>query len=61
MYVARNTKITEKNKFAISMQYLEKEVSDEVDILHADKHESFLKIDSMIFEGDGQSSSKFPK
>ena len=43
------------------MQYLEKEVSDEVDILHADKHESFLKIDSMIFEGDGQSSSKFPK
>ena len=59
--MARNTKITEKNKFAISMQYLEKEVSDEVDILHADKHESFLKIDSMIFEGDGQSSSKFPK
>ena len=59
--MARNTKITEKNKFAISMQYLEKEVSDEVDILHADKHESFLKIDSMIFEGDGQSLSKFPK
>ena len=59
--MARNTKTTEKNKFAISIQYLEKEVSDEVDILHADKHESFLKIDSMIFEGDGQSSPKFPK
>ena len=27
-----------------SLQYLKKEVSDEVDILHADKHESFLQI-----------------
>ena len=30
-------------KFAISLQYLTKEVSDEVDFLRADKHESFLK------------------
>ena len=30
------------------MQYLKKGVSDEVDFLHADKHESFLQIDSMI-------------
>ena len=27
---------------AISLQYLEKEMSGEVDFLHADKHESFL-------------------
>ena len=34
--------------FAISLQYLKKGVSDEVDFLHADKHGSFLQIDSMI-------------
>ena len=26
----------------------------EVIFLHADKHESFLQIDTMIFDGDGQ-------
>ena len=30
------------------MQYLKKEVCNEVDFLHADKHESLLKIDTMI-------------
>ena len=34
---------------------------DEVDILHADKHESFLQIETMIFDGDGYAFSKFPK
>ena len=29
--------------------------------LQADKHESFLQIDTMIFDGDGQTFSKFPK
>ena len=29
---------------------LRKEVSDDVDIFHADKHESVLQIDSMIFD-----------
>ena len=33
------------------MQYLKKELSDEVDFLHADKHESLLQIDSMILMG----------
>ena len=33
---------------AISLQYVKKEVSDEVDILHADKHESLLQIGTMI-------------
>ena len=35
-----------------------KEVSDEVDLLHADKNENFLQINVMIFDGDGQA---FPK
>ena len=33
------------------MQYLDKELSDEVGLLHGDKHVSLLQIDSMIFMG----------
>ena len=46
--MARHAQITQNNKFAISWQYLKKGLSDEVDFLHADKHESLLQIDSMI-------------
>ena len=59
--MARHAQITQNNKFAISLQYLKKEVSDEVDFLHADKHESFLQIDTMIFNGNGQAFPKFSK
>ena len=51
MCVARHAQITKNNKFAISLQYLKKEVSDEVDFLHADKHESLLHNDTMILMG----------
>ena len=34
-------------------------MSDEVDFLHGVRHENFLKIDSMIFDGDGQTFPKF--
>ena len=46
-----HAQITQNNKFAISLQYLKKELSDEVGFLHADKHESLLQIDSMILMG----------
>ena len=49
--MARHAQITQNNTFAISLQYLKKELSDEVDFLFADKHESLLQIDSMIFIG----------
>ena len=57
MVVARYVQITQDNKFAIFLQYLKKEVRYEVDywvisFLHADKHESFLQIDIMNFDGD---------
>ena len=61
MCVARYAQITQNNKFSISLQGLKKEVSDEVDSLHADKHESFVQIDNLIFDGDGQAFPKFPK
>ena len=47
------------------MQYLQEELSDEVDFLHADKHESLLQIDSMILtvivkHSQSFQRSKFP-
>ena len=51
MCVARHAQITQNNTFAIFLQYLKKELIDEVDFLFADKHESLLQIDSMIFMG----------
>ena len=56
-----HVQITQNNKFAISLQYLKKKVSDEVDLLHAYKYESFLQIDTMIFDGDGQAFLKIQK
>ena len=44
MSVARYAQIAQNNKFAMFLQYLKKEMNDEVDFLHADKHESFLKL-----------------
>ena len=54
------------SKFAISLQYLKKKVSHEVDFLHADKYESLIQIDTLILMGmakHSQSSqnSKFAK
>ena len=31
-------------KFTMSLRYLEKYVKDEVDFLHTDKHQSFLRV-----------------
>ena len=59
--MARNAQIAQNNKFVTSLQYLEKEVRDKVDFLHAGKHKSFLQIDTMIFNGDGQAFPKIPK
>ena len=39
------------NKYAVSLQYLKKELSYEVDVLYAVKHESILQADAFIFDG----------
>ena len=59
--MTRHVQISQNNKFVISLQYLKKEVSDEVDFLHVEKRESFLQIDTMIHGQAFQSSqnSKF--
>ena len=59
MCVARHAQITQNKTFAISLQYLKKEVSGEVDFLHGDKHESFLQIDTMILMGMVKHSYSF--
>ena len=58
------------SKFAISLQYLKKEVRDKVDFFHADKHEvsyqlnstlwasNFLQGDTIIIDGHDQGFSK---
>ena len=38
VYVVRHFPITQNSKFVTSLQYLNKEVSDEADFLHVDKH-----------------------
>ena len=47
------------NKYAVSLQYLKKELSYEVDVLHPDKHESLLQIDISIFDRFGQACLKY--
>ena len=59
--MARHAQTTQNNKFAISLQYLKKVMSDEVDFMHADQHESFLQIDTIVFDGDGQAFPEFLK
>ena len=59
--MTRHAQFIQNNKFAISLQYLKREVSDEVDFSHLDKHGSFLKTDKMIFDGDSQVFPKFVK
>ena len=56
MCVGRHPPITQNNKVTISLQYIKKEMGDEIDILHVDKHESFLQIDLMGMVKHSQSS-----
>ena len=49
--MTRHAQITQNNKFAISLQYVKKELGDEVDFLYADKHERLLQIDNKILMG----------
>ena len=44
MGIIKDSESTQSNKFAISLQYLKKEVRDRVFFLHADKNQSFYKL-----------------
>ena len=36
-------------------------MSDKIDFLHTDMYESFLQVETVIFDGDGQAFLMFPK
>ena len=46
--MVKHSQSSQKSKFVMSLQYLKKEVRDEVDFLQADKHQSFLEVDLNI-------------
>ena len=43
--IARHAQSIQNNKFTISLQYLKENIKDEADVLHKDKHQSFLQAD----------------
>ena len=53
MWIVKNFQSSQHSKFAMSLQYLKKEVSDEVDFLHADNFKVSYKLISTL------SDSKF--
>ena len=44
MGMVKHSQSSQNIKFAMSLQYLQKQVRDEVDFLHADKRQSFLQV-----------------
>ena len=50
---------TQNNKYVVSLEYLKKELGCEVDVLHAEKQESLLQVDAIIFDGVGQACPKY--
>ena len=45
MGIVKHLQSSQNSKFTMSLRYLKKEVRDEVDFLHVDKHQSFLQLD----------------
>ena len=60
MSVARHTYSTQNNKYAVSLQYVKKELIYEIDDLHDDIRESLLQADSIIFYGFSQACPNYP-
>ena len=48
VWLARHAQSTQNNKFTISLQYLKKNVKDDVDFLPADKCQRLLQSDTII-------------
>ena len=45
MRMFKHSQGSQNSKFVMFLQFLKKEVRDEVDFLHADKHPSFVQVD----------------
>ena len=44
MGMVKHSQSSQNSEFAMSLQYLKKEVKDAVDFLHVDKYQTFLKV-----------------
>ena len=60
MVIVRHVQST-KNKFAISLQYLQKEGKDEVDFCNVDKHKLSFRLVQSIFVGMASHTQIYPK
>ena len=45
--------------YAVSLQYLHKELSYEAYVSHADKNESLSQVDNIVFDGFRQTCPKY--
>ena len=52
MRMVKSSKGSQNSKFAMSLQYLKKEVKDEIDFLLAGKHQSFIKVSKFQYFGN---------
>ena len=58
---ARHGQSTQNKKFALSLQYFQKNVGNEVDFMYEDECRSFLQDDSITLSVCSQAYSKYPK
>ena len=61
MGMIKHSQINQCSKFAVSLQYLKKEVRNGGHFWPADKRQSFYKDDIIFFDGSGQTCSKYSK
>ena len=61
LLVCRHAETTQNSKFVISSQYLQNEGRDEVDFLHADKHQPILQVDTINLGALDQAWSNYPE
>ena len=57
----KHSQSSQNSKFVMSLHYLKKEVIDDVDFFHADKHQSFLQGYTIITDGHDEAFSKYSK
>ena len=59
MCLARYAQSAEKNNYAISLQYRQVNVKDDVGFFSADKRSRFIQIDNIILDVCGQASKNY--
>ena len=57
---AKHSQSFQNNKSAMSLKHLKKDIRDEVDFLHADKHQ-ISTVGIIVFDGSDQTCPKYSK